>query len=154
MVPALKSLADEISANDPLIKGTYENALTGVVMPNIAQIGRFWSSLKAALEIATSGRATPEAALQSAGKNMKSKCEEGFPIRQVLARQPQPSRRLPVSLTERFHRPLAQRTLSPRLSSGEPKFHLPDLTADVMVPETAHRGIRSSNDDHRRDIRQ
>jgi maltose/maltodextrin transport system substrate-binding protein len=59
-----------MSAKNPLIKGTHENALNGVVMPNIPQIGRFWSSMKAALEIATSGRATPEAALY-ARKNMK-----------------------------------------------------------------------------------
>jgi maltose/maltodextrin transport system substrate-binding protein len=70
-VPALKALADEMSARNPLIKGMYENALNGVVMPNIPQIGRFWSSMKAAFEIATSGRATPEAALQYARKNMK-----------------------------------------------------------------------------------
>ena len=69
-VPALKALADELSARNPLIKGTYENALNGVVMPNIPQIGRFWSSMKAAFEIATSGRATPEAALKYARRNM------------------------------------------------------------------------------------
>ena len=60
-----------MSAKNPLIKGPHENALNGVVMPNIPQIGRFWSSMKAALEIATSGRATPEAALKYARKNMK-----------------------------------------------------------------------------------
>ena len=70
-VPALKALADEMSAKNPLIKGTYENALNGVVMPNIPQMGRFWSLMKAAFEIATSGRATPEAALKDARKNMK-----------------------------------------------------------------------------------
>ena len=70
-VPALKALADEMSAKDPLIKGTYENALNGVVMPNIPQMGRFWSVMKAAFEIATTGRATPEAALKDASKNMK-----------------------------------------------------------------------------------
>ncbi len=70
-VPALKSLADEMSASNPLIKGTYENALNGVVMPNIPQMGKFWSSMKAALEIATSGRASPEVALKNAGKNMR-----------------------------------------------------------------------------------
>ena len=70
-VPALKSLADEMSASNSLIKGTYENALNGVVMPNIPQMGKFWSSMKAALEIATSGRASPEVALKNAGKNMK-----------------------------------------------------------------------------------
>jgi maltose/maltodextrin transport system substrate-binding protein len=70
-VPALKALADEMSAKNPLIKGTYENAMNGVVMPNIPQMGRFWSSMKAAFEIATSGRATPEVALKDARKNMK-----------------------------------------------------------------------------------
>ena len=70
-VPALKALADEMSAKNPLIKGTYENALNGVVMPNIPQMGKFWSSMKAAFEIATSGRASPEAALKDARKNMK-----------------------------------------------------------------------------------
>ena len=70
-VPALKALADEMSAKNPLIKGTYENALNGVVMPNIPQMGKFWSVMKAAFEIATTGRATPEAALKDASKNMK-----------------------------------------------------------------------------------
>jgi maltose/maltodextrin transport system substrate-binding protein len=70
-VPALKSLADEMSARNPLIRGTYENALNGVVMPNIPQMGNFWSSMKAAFEIATSLRASPEAALKGARKSMK-----------------------------------------------------------------------------------
>ena len=70
-VPALKALADQMSAKDPLVRGTYENVLNGVVMPNIPQMGRFWSSMKAALEIATSGRASPEAALRDARRNMK-----------------------------------------------------------------------------------
>jgi len=72
-VPALQALADEMSARNPLIKGTYENVLNGTVMPNIPQMGKFWSSMKAAFEIATSGRASPEAALKEAGKSMKSK---------------------------------------------------------------------------------
>jgi maltose/maltodextrin transport system substrate-binding protein len=67
-VPALKALAEELSAKNPLIKMTYENALNGVVMPNIPQIGKFWSSMGAALQIATSGQATPQAALDEAKK--------------------------------------------------------------------------------------
>jgi maltose/maltodextrin transport system substrate-binding protein len=70
-VPAIKSLADEMSAKSPLIKGTYENALNGVVMPNIPQMGKFWSSMKAAFEISTGGEATPEVALKDARKNME-----------------------------------------------------------------------------------
>jgi maltose/maltodextrin transport system substrate-binding protein len=70
-VPALKALANEMSAKNPLINGTYENALNGVVMPNIPQMGKFWSSMKAGFEIATSGRAPPAAALKDARKNMQ-----------------------------------------------------------------------------------
>jgi maltose/maltodextrin transport system substrate-binding protein len=70
-VPALKSLCDEMAAKDPLIKGTYENAENGVVMPNIPQMGKFWSSMRAAFEIATNGGATPEIALKDARQNME-----------------------------------------------------------------------------------
>jgi maltose/maltodextrin transport system substrate-binding protein len=71
-VPALQALADEMSATNPLIKGTYENVQNGVVMPNIPEMGKFWSSMKAAFELATSGRASPEAALQAARTRMES----------------------------------------------------------------------------------
>ena len=70
-VPAVKALADAMSADNPLIKGTYENVLNGVIMPNIPQMGKLWSSLKAAFETATNGEATPEAALKDARKNME-----------------------------------------------------------------------------------
>ena len=70
-VPAVQDLADEMSAKDPLIKGTYENILNGVVMPNIPQMGKLWSSMKAAFETATNGEATPEAALRDARKNLE-----------------------------------------------------------------------------------
>jgi maltose/maltodextrin transport system substrate-binding protein len=70
-VPAVKALADAMSADNPLIKGTYENVLNGVVMPNIPHMGKLWSSLKAAFETVTNGEATPEAALKDARKNME-----------------------------------------------------------------------------------
>ena len=72
-VPALRALADQMSATNPLIKGTYENVQNGIVMPNIPQMGNFWSSMKAAFELATSERASPEAALNAARKSMMSK---------------------------------------------------------------------------------
>ena len=72
-IPALKALADQMSDKNPLIKVTYENALNGIVMPNIPQMGKFWSSMKAALEVATSGRASPEVALKTARKSMTGK---------------------------------------------------------------------------------
>jgi len=41
------------------------------VMPNIPQMGKFWSSMATAFQIATNGQATPEAALTDARKNME-----------------------------------------------------------------------------------
>jgi maltose/maltodextrin transport system substrate-binding protein len=70
-VPALKALAEEQSAKNPLIKITYENALNGVVMPNVPQMGKFWGAMGAALQIATSGQATPQAALDEAEKTLE-----------------------------------------------------------------------------------
>ena len=70
-VPALKTLCDEMAAKNHLIKVTYENAENGVVMPNIPQMGKFWTSMRAAFEIATNGGVTPEVALKDALKNME-----------------------------------------------------------------------------------
>jgi maltose/maltodextrin transport system substrate-binding protein len=70
-VPALKALADQMSAENHLIKITYQNALNGVVMPNIPQMGRFWGALGAALQIATNGQVTPQAALDDAQKQIQ-----------------------------------------------------------------------------------
>jgi maltose/maltodextrin transport system substrate-binding protein len=69
-VPSVEALADEMSARSPLINVTYENARNGVVMPNIPQMGRFFTSMGAAFKIATSGTATPEEAIEDAVKNM------------------------------------------------------------------------------------
>ena len=70
-VPALKTLSDEMAAKNPLIKTTYENAKNGDVMPNIPQMGKFWSSMATAFQIATNGQASPKAALDDAKKNME-----------------------------------------------------------------------------------
>jgi maltose/maltodextrin transport system substrate-binding protein len=69
-VPALKALCEEMCAKDPLIKITYENCQNGEVMPNIPEMSKFLGSLKAAFEIATDGRASPQVALQDAKKGM------------------------------------------------------------------------------------
>jgi maltose/maltodextrin transport system substrate-binding protein len=70
-VPALKALSDEMTAKNPLIQITYENAKNGDVMPNIPQMGKFWSSMATAFQIATNGQASPQAALDDAKKNME-----------------------------------------------------------------------------------
>jgi maltose/maltodextrin transport system substrate-binding protein len=70
-VPALQSTCDELTAKDPLVKITYENAQNGEIMPNIPQMSKFWSSMAAALEVATNGQASPQVALAEARKNME-----------------------------------------------------------------------------------
>src|SRR6516165_8607827 len=70
-VPALKSLLDEMVASNPFIKATYVNAQNGIVMLNIPQIGKFWSSMAAAFQIATNGQASPQAALDDAKEHME-----------------------------------------------------------------------------------
>ena len=45
----------------------------GEVMPNIPQMARFFSSVGAALQIATEDRASAQAALQEAEANMRSR---------------------------------------------------------------------------------
>ncbi|MBV9997855.1 MAG: maltose/maltodextrin ABC transporter substrate-binding protein MalE [Verrucomicrobia bacterium] len=70
-VPALQATYTELAAKDPLVKMTYENVRNGEIMPNIPQMGKFWSSMVAALEVATNGQASPQAALAEAKKNME-----------------------------------------------------------------------------------
>src|SRR6516225_371444 len=70
-VPALKSLLYEMTAGSSLIKTTYENAQDGVLMPNIPEMGKFWSAMAAALQIATNGQASPEVALDEAKRSME-----------------------------------------------------------------------------------
>jgi maltose/maltodextrin transport system substrate-binding protein len=70
-VPALKTLSEEMAAKNPRIQMTYENAKNGEVMPNIPQMGKFWSSMATAFQIATNGQASPQAALDDAKRNME-----------------------------------------------------------------------------------
>jgi maltose/maltodextrin transport system substrate-binding protein len=69
-IPALKSLYNQMSVNNDLLREMKVCADTGEVMPNIPQMGRFWSSMSSALQIATLGQATPQNALTEAKENM------------------------------------------------------------------------------------
>ncbi|MBV9390606.1 MAG: maltose/maltodextrin ABC transporter substrate-binding protein MalE [Verrucomicrobia bacterium] len=69
-VPALKAVYEDLAAKNPLLEVTYQSVQNGDVMPNIPQMGKFWSSMASAFEIATNGQASPEAALADARKNM------------------------------------------------------------------------------------
>jgi len=65
-IPAMISLYDELSQNNPLLGEMKRCAEAGEVMPNIPQMGRFWTSMGAALELATNCRCSPAAALAEA----------------------------------------------------------------------------------------
>ncbi|VEF14600.1 maltose/maltodextrin ABC transporter substrate-binding protein MalE [Stutzerimonas stutzeri] len=60
---------EELSSN-PHIKATFENAQMGQPMPNVPEMGAFWSSMAAALTNITSGRQDVDAALDDAAKRI------------------------------------------------------------------------------------
>ncbi|HXL26428.1 MAG TPA: hypothetical protein VN952_07080, partial [Chthoniobacterales bacterium] len=75
--PAMISLYDELSRSNPLLGEMKRCADEGEVMPNIPQTGRFWTSVATAIELATSGRSSPAAALAEAQRNMLKGVQEG-----------------------------------------------------------------------------
>ncbi len=66
---ANQAYMQELSSN-PHIKATFENAQMGEPMPNVPEMGIFWSSMAAALTNITSGRQTVDAALDDAAKRI------------------------------------------------------------------------------------
>jgi maltose/maltodextrin transport system substrate-binding protein len=70
--PANKAFFKELSANEN-IKATMENARRGEPMPNIPEMGKFWSSMASALENITNGRQSPKESLDAAAARMTGK---------------------------------------------------------------------------------
>ncbi len=66
---AIKSFMKTLEA-DPAIKATFENAKLGEPMPNIPEMGKFWSSMGPALQNITSGRQDVKSALDMAAKRI------------------------------------------------------------------------------------
>jgi len=73
-VPALMD-SYNAQAGDPHIAGSMKNIEAGLLMPNIPQMGVFWSAMESALSTITSGRATPQEALDNAARRMKRKAQ-------------------------------------------------------------------------------
>ena len=69
-IPALTSLSDKMTKTDHLLQEMKACADDGEVMPNIPQMGRFWSAIGSALQVTTNGQAKPGAALSDAQKTM------------------------------------------------------------------------------------
>jgi maltose/maltodextrin transport system substrate-binding protein len=68
-VPANKAFYAELSVN-PLIAASMTNARNGAPIPNIPEVGRFWTAMDAALEAVTNGLQSPKDALDGAAARM------------------------------------------------------------------------------------
>ena len=68
-VPANKAFYAELAVN-PLIRASMENARRGEPIPNIPEVGRFWTAMDAALEAITNGLQSPKDALNGAAARM------------------------------------------------------------------------------------
>lgn len=71
-VPANKALYAELSAYEP-IRATMANARLGEPVPNIPEMGRFWTAMDAGLEAITNGLQSPADALNAAAVRMKAR---------------------------------------------------------------------------------
>lgn len=58
---------------DPLIAATKQNVLTGVLMPSLPEMGKFWSAMESALGNISQGRQKPKEALDAAAQRIKAK---------------------------------------------------------------------------------
>ncbi|MDF3130074.1 maltose/maltodextrin ABC transporter substrate-binding protein MalE [Kiritimatiellaeota bacterium B1221] len=65
-VPSNKAFYEQVAKGNPLIAKTKVNVDNGEPMPNVPEMGRFWSSMEAALENATNQQAKPKAVLENA----------------------------------------------------------------------------------------
>jgi maltose/maltodextrin transport system substrate-binding protein len=69
-IPALESFYNEL-AKDPLIAASKTAVDAGMLMPNVPEMGRFWSAFGSALSNATNGQAAPQKALDLAAQRIK-----------------------------------------------------------------------------------
>jgi maltose/maltodextrin transport system substrate-binding protein len=70
-IPALISSYEQISKNNPRLRELKACVDYGQVMPNIPQMGRFFSAVGTALQLAADGRLSARTALQEAEANIK-----------------------------------------------------------------------------------
>lgn len=59
-------------AGDPLIAATMQNAKTGVLMPSLPEMSKFWSAMESALGNISQGRQKPKEALDAAATRIKT----------------------------------------------------------------------------------
>jgi maltose/maltodextrin transport system substrate-binding protein len=71
-VPALLSAYQNLANDNPMLKDLNTSIDLGEIMPNIPQMGRFFSAVGTALQIATQGRASPQEALKDAAETLRA----------------------------------------------------------------------------------
>src|SRR5260370_906536 len=79
-VPALISLYEKMAKDDPLLRQLKVCVDNGQIMPNIPQMGRFFSSVGAALQTATEGQTSPQAALREAEANIQHQSATAYSL--------------------------------------------------------------------------
>jgi maltose/maltodextrin transport system substrate-binding protein len=60
-------------AGDPLIAATMQNVRTGILMPSLPEMSKFWAAMEAALGNISQGRQKPKEALDAAATRIKAK---------------------------------------------------------------------------------
>ncbi len=60
-------------AADPLIAATKKNVETGILMPSLPEMGKFWAAMESALGNISQGRQKPKEALDAAAQRIKTK---------------------------------------------------------------------------------
>ena len=70
-IPALVTLANEMERTNPLLQQLELCIEQGEIMPNIPEMGRFWSAVGSALQTATNGQTPVPQALQEAADSMR-----------------------------------------------------------------------------------
>jgi maltose/maltodextrin transport system substrate-binding protein len=70
-VPALISFYDKLATDNPHLRQLKASVDIGQIMPNVPQMGRFFTSMSAALQLAADGRLSAAAALQQAEANIR-----------------------------------------------------------------------------------
>jgi maltose/maltodextrin transport system substrate-binding protein len=72
-LPALISTYEMMAKDNPRLREFKSAIDQGQIMPNIPEMGRFFTAVGAGLQIATEGRASPEAALKEVAANLRSR---------------------------------------------------------------------------------
>jgi maltose/maltodextrin transport system substrate-binding protein len=70
-IPALTSFYEKLAQNNPHLRQLKASVDIGQIMPNVPQMGRFFTSLGAALQLAADGRLSADAALRQAEANIR-----------------------------------------------------------------------------------